>query len=86
MKIKTIIQLGVGIAAPAVLVSTVAGAAPVGGAAAITWALKRIGFGAVKRSFITLGATSAVSSQVAGSCIDAIEQYTNTDSAYTAVE
>lgn len=73
MKVKDVVEIGVGIAAPAALVAVVSASAPAGGIAAITWALKKIGFGAVKRSFFTLGATSVVSSKAAGAGVDYIE-------------
>ena len=45
---------------------TVAGAAPASGMAAMTWALKRIGFGAAKRGCAVLGGAGYVS----GRCAD----------------
>lgn len=73
MKVRDVVEVTVGIAAPVVLVSAVMGSAPVAGGAALTWALKRLGFGVAKRGFVTLAATGAVSGKAAGLSEEYIE-------------
>ena len=60
------VGITVGVAVPAGILAVVAGAAPASGMAAMTWALKRIGFGAAKRGCAVLGGAGYVS----GRCAD----------------
>lgn len=52
--VSTALGAGVGVAVSAGILAAGIGAAPVAGGAALTWALKRIGFGAARRGAVVL--------------------------------
>ena len=59
--VSTALGAGVGVAVSAGILALGISAAPVAGGAALTWALKRIGFGVAKRGTVVLTGAGIVS-------------------------